>query len=56
MSLQVLAQPEQPFARADQGAQPVGRFSADMNGCEPAGARQLRQTFGVACIGLVETR
>ena len=32
MALQVLAQPDQTFARPDQGAQPVGSFAPDVYG------------------------
>ncbi len=42
-----LAKPDHPVTRADQAAQPVGRFASDVNRCEPAGAGALCQAFGV---------
>ena len=56
VTFEVLAQPDQPFPRAYQAAKPVRLLAADVNRCEPTGARKLCQTFGVGGIRLVEPR
>lgn len=43
MAFEILAKPDQPFARADQRAQSVRVLTADMDFGEPPCASQLRQ-------------
>ena len=54
MGLQVLAHPDQPLAGPDQDADTLGGLTADVNLAEPAGAREMRQPFGIARVGLVD--
>lgn len=54
ISFKNLPQPDQPLARIDKRPHSVGRFAANMNLGEPADPRQLRQSFGICLVGLVE--
>jgi hypothetical protein len=54
VTFEVFAQPDHPFSRTDQTSQPVSIFAVYVDRCKPAGPRELRQSFSISGIGLVE--
>ncbi len=56
VALRIIAQPDQAFAGANEGTQPLRLLAAHMGRRGPARSGELRQTFGVGGARLVQPR